>query len=57
MIQEFDEPYVLLQNQESALYRTVQQMGKAEAASLLESAKQVNRHCIPTQHTHSLNLT
>ncbi|XP_036808127.1 multidrug resistance-associated protein 4 isoform X6 [Oncorhynchus mykiss] len=40
MIQEFDEPYVLLQNQESALYRTVQQMGKAEAASLLESAKQ-----------------
>uniref|UniRef100_A0A8C7FJ75 Multidrug resistance-associated protein 4 n=1 Tax=Oncorhynchus kisutch TaxID=8019 RepID=A0A8C7FJ75_ONCKI len=42
MIQEFDEPYVLLQNQESALYRTVQQMGKAEAASLLESAKQVN---------------
>uniref|UniRef100_A0A8C7QWV3 Multidrug resistance-associated protein 4 n=1 Tax=Oncorhynchus mykiss TaxID=8022 RepID=A0A8C7QWV3_ONCMY len=41
MIQEFDEPYVLLQNQESALYRTVQQMGKAEAASLLESAKQV----------------
>uniref|UniRef100_A0A674ETM6 Multidrug resistance-associated protein 4 n=1 Tax=Salmo trutta TaxID=8032 RepID=A0A674ETM6_SALTR len=40
MIQEFDEPYVLLQNHESALYRTVQQMGKAEAASLLESAKQ-----------------
>ncbi|XP_071016014.1 ATP-binding cassette sub-family C member 4-like isoform X1 [Oncorhynchus clarkii lewisi] len=40
MIQEFDEPYVLLQNQESALYRIVQQTGKAEAASLLESAKQ-----------------
>uniref|UniRef100_A0A8C7JKA7 Multidrug resistance-associated protein 4 n=1 Tax=Oncorhynchus kisutch TaxID=8019 RepID=A0A8C7JKA7_ONCKI len=39
MIQEFDEPYVLLQNQESALYRIVQQTGKAEAASLLESAK------------------
>uniref|UniRef100_A0A8C7TRR2 Multidrug resistance-associated protein 4 n=1 Tax=Oncorhynchus mykiss TaxID=8022 RepID=A0A8C7TRR2_ONCMY len=35
MIQEFDEPYVLLQNQESALYRIVQQTGKAEAASLL----------------------
>uniref|UniRef100_A0A674EJH8 Multidrug resistance-associated protein 4 n=1 Tax=Salmo trutta TaxID=8032 RepID=A0A674EJH8_SALTR len=34
MIQEFDEPYVLLQNQESALYRIVQQTGKAEAASL-----------------------
>uniref|UniRef100_A0A4W5MYN9 Multidrug resistance-associated protein 4 n=1 Tax=Hucho hucho TaxID=62062 RepID=A0A4W5MYN9_9TELE len=40
MIQEFDEPYVLLQNQESALYRIVQQTGKPEAASLLESAKQ-----------------
>uniref|UniRef100_A0A8C8HBE8 Multidrug resistance-associated protein 4 n=1 Tax=Oncorhynchus tshawytscha TaxID=74940 RepID=A0A8C8HBE8_ONCTS len=43
MIQEFDKPYVLLQNQESALYRIVQQTGKAEAASLLESAKQVKR--------------
>uniref|UniRef100_A0A8C7JKT3 Multidrug resistance-associated protein 4 n=1 Tax=Oncorhynchus kisutch TaxID=8019 RepID=A0A8C7JKT3_ONCKI len=42
MIQEFDEPYVLLQNQESALYRIVQQTGKAEAASLLESAKKVS---------------
>uniref|UniRef100_A0A8C7QTM5 Multidrug resistance-associated protein 4 n=1 Tax=Oncorhynchus mykiss TaxID=8022 RepID=A0A8C7QTM5_ONCMY len=56
MIQEFDEPYVLLQNQESALYRTVQQMGKAEAASLLESAKQVSTDTA-SQHTHSLNLT
>uniref|UniRef100_A0A4W5MRD1 Multidrug resistance-associated protein 4 n=1 Tax=Hucho hucho TaxID=62062 RepID=A0A4W5MRD1_9TELE len=35
MIQEFDEPYVLLQNQESALYRIVQQTGKPEAASLV----------------------
>uniref|UniRef100_A0A8C8M172 Multidrug resistance-associated protein 4 n=1 Tax=Oncorhynchus tshawytscha TaxID=74940 RepID=A0A8C8M172_ONCTS len=59
MIQEFDEPYVLLQNQESALYRTVQQMGKAEAASLLESAKQVNTDTAsqPTLHFHTLCLS
>uniref|UniRef100_A0A674F5S8 Multidrug resistance-associated protein 4 n=1 Tax=Salmo trutta TaxID=8032 RepID=A0A674F5S8_SALTR len=33
-IQEYDEPYVLLQNQEGVFYQTVQQTGKAEAASL-----------------------
>uniref|UniRef100_A0A8C8H1I1 Multidrug resistance-associated protein 4 n=1 Tax=Oncorhynchus tshawytscha TaxID=74940 RepID=A0A8C8H1I1_ONCTS len=55
MIQEFDEPYVLLQNQESALYRTVQQMGKAEAASLLESAKQVNTDTASQPSTHILS--
>uniref|UniRef100_A0A8C7FHN7 Multidrug resistance-associated protein 4 n=1 Tax=Oncorhynchus kisutch TaxID=8019 RepID=A0A8C7FHN7_ONCKI len=54
MIQEFDEPYVLLQNQESALYRTVQQMGKAEAASLLESAKQVNTDTPWSKNGHGL---
>uniref|UniRef100_A0A668S9Z1 Multidrug resistance-associated protein 4 n=1 Tax=Oreochromis aureus TaxID=47969 RepID=A0A668S9Z1_OREAU len=40
-IQEFDHPYTLLQNKEGALYRMVQQMGQAESASLLESARQV----------------
>uniref|UniRef100_A0A674F431 Multidrug resistance-associated protein 4 n=1 Tax=Salmo trutta TaxID=8032 RepID=A0A674F431_SALTR len=40
-IQEYDEPYVLLQNQEGVFYQTVQQTGKAEAASLLHAAKQV----------------
>uniref|UniRef100_A0A8C7VS14 Multidrug resistance-associated protein 4 n=1 Tax=Oncorhynchus mykiss TaxID=8022 RepID=A0A8C7VS14_ONCMY len=55
MIQEFDEPYVLLQNQESALYRTVQQMGKAEAASLLESAKQVSTDTASQPSTHILS--
>uniref|UniRef100_A0A668SA07 Multidrug resistance-associated protein 4 n=1 Tax=Oreochromis aureus TaxID=47969 RepID=A0A668SA07_OREAU len=39
-IQEFDHPYTLLQNKEGALYRMVQQMGQAESASLLESARQ-----------------
>uniref|UniRef100_A0A674ETS6 Multidrug resistance-associated protein 4 n=1 Tax=Salmo trutta TaxID=8032 RepID=A0A674ETS6_SALTR len=55
MIQEFDEPYVLLQNHESALYRTVQQMGKAEAASLLESAKQVSTDTASQPSTHILS--
>ncbi|KAM9447563.1 ATP-binding cassette sub-family C member 4-like isoform 4-T5 [Salvelinus alpinus] len=41
-IQEYDEPYVLLQNQEGVFYQTVQQTGKAEAASLLHAAKQVH---------------
>uniref|UniRef100_A0AAX7THM5 Multidrug resistance-associated protein 4 n=1 Tax=Astatotilapia calliptera TaxID=8154 RepID=A0AAX7THM5_ASTCA len=40
-IQEFDHPFTLLQNKEGALYRMVQQMGQAESASLLESARQV----------------
>uniref|UniRef100_A0A8C7JIE4 Multidrug resistance-associated protein 4 n=1 Tax=Oncorhynchus kisutch TaxID=8019 RepID=A0A8C7JIE4_ONCKI len=34
-IQEYDEPYVLLQNQEGVFYQMVQQTGKAEAASLM----------------------
>uniref|UniRef100_A0A8C7TJM1 Multidrug resistance-associated protein 4 n=1 Tax=Oncorhynchus mykiss TaxID=8022 RepID=A0A8C7TJM1_ONCMY len=55
MIQEFDEPYVLLQNQESALYRIVQQTGKAEAASLLESAKQVSTDTASQHSTHILS--
>lgn len=40
-IQEYDEPYILLQNPESLLYKMVQQTGKAEAAYLLQTAKQV----------------
>uniref|UniRef100_A0A8C9SPU2 Multidrug resistance-associated protein 4 n=1 Tax=Scleropages formosus TaxID=113540 RepID=A0A8C9SPU2_SCLFO len=38
-IHEYDEPYVLLQIQDGLLYKMVQQMGKAEAASLLQTAK------------------
>lgn len=55
MIQEFDEPYVLLQNQESALYKIVQQTGKAEAASLLESAKQVSTDTASQPRIHILS--
>ncbi|XP_043846485.1 ATP-binding cassette sub-family C member 4 [Dromiciops gliroides] len=40
-LKEYDEPYVLLQNKESLFYKMVQQTGKAEAAGLIEIAKQV----------------
>uniref|UniRef100_A0A4W5NGP0 ATP-binding cassette, sub-family C (CFTR/MRP), member 4 n=1 Tax=Hucho hucho TaxID=62062 RepID=A0A4W5NGP0_9TELE len=55
MIQEYDEPYVLLQNHESALYRIVQQTGKAEATALLESAKQVSTDTASQPSTHILS--
>lgn len=42
-LKEYDEPYILLQEQESLFYKMVQQLGKAEALSILETAKQV-RH-------------
>uniref|UniRef100_A0A4W4ELG6 Multidrug resistance-associated protein 4 n=1 Tax=Electrophorus electricus TaxID=8005 RepID=A0A4W4ELG6_ELEEL len=42
-IHEYDEPYVLLQNQDGIFYKMVQQTGKAEAASLIQQAKQVHR--------------
>ncbi|KAF6375882.1 ATP binding cassette subfamily C member 4 [Rhinolophus ferrumequinum] len=40
-LKEYDEPYVLLQDKESLFYKMVQQLGKAEAAALTETAKQV----------------
>ncbi|KAI3365805.1 hypothetical protein L3Q82_000804 [Scortum barcoo] len=39
VIQELDSPSTLLQNKEGALYKMVQQMGQAEAAALLMSAR------------------
>uniref|UniRef100_A0A8C5I9Z2 Multidrug resistance-associated protein 4 n=1 Tax=Gouania willdenowi TaxID=441366 RepID=A0A8C5I9Z2_GOUWI len=41
-IQEYDEPYVLLQNQDGLFYQMVQQTGRAEAVSLLHTAKEVH---------------
>ncbi|KAM4561745.1 ATP-binding cassette sub-family C member 4-like [Fundulus diaphanus] len=41
-IQECDEPYILLQNQDGLFYQMLRQTGKAEAASLLRMAKQVH---------------
>uniref|UniRef100_A0A3B3WBR7 ATP binding cassette subfamily C member 4 n=1 Tax=Poecilia mexicana TaxID=48701 RepID=A0A3B3WBR7_9TELE len=46
-IQEYDEPYVLLQNQDGLFYQMVQKTGKAEAASLLQVAKQVSIRLCP----------
>ncbi|XP_053732526.1 ATP-binding cassette sub-family C member 4-like isoform X2 [Synchiropus splendidus] len=40
-IEEYDEPYVLLQNQDGLFHQMVQQTGRAEAASLTHAAKQV----------------
>ncbi|XP_040847172.1 ATP-binding cassette sub-family C member 4 isoform X2 [Ochotona curzoniae] len=42
-LKEYDEPYVLLQNKESLFYKMVQQLGKAEAAALTETAKQKSK--------------
>ncbi|ELR47516.1 hypothetical protein M91_13685, partial [Bos mutus] len=40
-LEEYDEPYVLLQNRDGLFYKMVQQLGKAKAAALTETAKQV----------------
>ncbi|XP_067116274.1 ATP-binding cassette sub-family C member 4-like isoform X2 [Osmerus mordax] len=42
VIVEFDDPYTLLQNQDGALYKMVQQTGKMEAVALMEAAKEVS---------------
>ncbi|XP_074994477.1 ATP-binding cassette sub-family C member 4 isoform X1 [Calonectris borealis] len=40
-LKEYGEPYILLQEQDGLLYKMVQQVGKTEAASLIETAKRV----------------
>uniref|UniRef100_A0A8C6FEF5 Multidrug resistance-associated protein 4 n=1 Tax=Monodon monoceros TaxID=40151 RepID=A0A8C6FEF5_MONMO len=40
-LKEYDEPYVLLQNRDGLFYKMVQQLGKAEAAAVTETARQV----------------
>uniref|UniRef100_A0A8C7MZR8 Cystic fibrosis transmembrane conductance regulator n=1 Tax=Oncorhynchus kisutch TaxID=8019 RepID=A0A8C7MZR8_ONCKI len=39
-IHEYDEPYTLLQNHDGIFFKMVQQTGRQEAVSLLQSAKQ-----------------
>ncbi|XP_051752880.1 multidrug resistance-associated protein 4 [Ctenopharyngodon idella] len=51
-IHEYDAPHVLLQNQNGILYKMVQQTGKAEAASLLQTAKESYMNRSPA---HQLN--
>ncbi|KAM9388323.1 ATP-binding cassette sub-family C member 4 [Phaethornis superciliosus] len=40
-VKEYGEPYILLQEQDGLFYKMVQQVGKTEAASLIETAKRV----------------
>ncbi|XP_049671760.1 ATP-binding cassette sub-family C member 4 isoform X4 [Accipiter gentilis] len=40
-LKEYGEPYILLQEQDGLFYKMVQQVGKTEAASLIETAKRV----------------
>lgn len=51
-IHEYDAPHVLLQDQNGIFYKMVQQTGKAEAASLLQTAKQAYMNRSPV---HQLN--
>ncbi|XP_055069172.2 ATP-binding cassette sub-family C member 4 isoform X1 [Misgurnus anguillicaudatus] len=51
-INAYDDPFVLLKNQDGIFYKMVQQTGKAEAASLLHTAKQAYMNRSPT---HQLN--
>lgn len=51
-IHEYDAPHVLLQNQSGIFYKMVQQTGKAEATSLLQTAKQAYANRSPA---HQLN--
>uniref|UniRef100_A0A8D3DQQ0 Multidrug resistance-associated protein 4 n=1 Tax=Scophthalmus maximus TaxID=52904 RepID=A0A8D3DQQ0_SCOMX len=52
-IRECDEPYVLLQNQDGIFYQMVQQTGRAEAASLLHTAKQVTTPTFAIDDVHN----
>uniref|UniRef100_A0A1A7XAW0 Multidrug resistance-associated protein 4 n=2 Tax=Nothobranchiidae TaxID=405002 RepID=A0A1A7XAW0_9TELE len=56
-IHAYAEPYVLLQDASSILYKMVQQTGKQEAAALLEAAKQAyesrSRPSVPNGHTET----
>ncbi|XP_073470477.1 ATP-binding cassette sub-family C member 4 isoform X1 [Aquarana catesbeiana] len=54
-VKEFDEPYNLLQDKESLFHKMVQQVGKAEASSLTEIAKQVSLN--RTQQANKKNIS
>ncbi|XP_051562502.1 multidrug resistance-associated protein 4 [Myxocyprinus asiaticus] len=47
-IHEYDNPHVLLKNQNGIFYKMVQQTGKAEAASLVQTAKQAYMNRSPS---------
>ncbi|CAM4620699.1 unnamed protein product [Leuciscus chuanchicus] len=56
-IHEYDAPHVLLQNQKGILYKMVQQTGKAEASSLLQTAKQAYMNRSPAQQLNGFATT
>ena len=58
-MKEYGHPYDLLQNTNSLFYKMVQQLGKAEAAALTETAKQVSplRGVVIKIYLHSSLLT
>lgn len=41
-LEEYDKPYDLLQDRDSLFYKMVQQLGKDEAAALIETVEQVS---------------
>ncbi|XP_056606564.1 multidrug resistance-associated protein 4 [Triplophysa dalaica] len=56
-INAYDNPYVLLKDQDSIFYKMVQQTGKAEAASLLHSAKQAYMNSSPAHQPNGFATT
>ena len=41
-LEEYDKPYDLLQDRDGLFYKMVQQLGKDEAAALIETGEQVS---------------
>ncbi|KAI7808003.1 multidrug resistance-associated protein 4 [Triplophysa rosa] len=56
-INAYDNPYVLLKDQDGIFYKMVQQTGKAEAASLLHTAKQAYMNCSPAHQPNGFAMT
>uniref|UniRef100_A0A8D2LSI0 Cystic fibrosis transmembrane conductance regulator n=1 Tax=Varanus komodoensis TaxID=61221 RepID=A0A8D2LSI0_VARKO len=56
-LKEYAEPYILLQEKESLFYKMVQQLGKAEAASIMETAKQVKERRLVENGWPSIHST
>ncbi|KAK2888852.1 hypothetical protein Q8A67_014227 [Cirrhinus molitorella] len=56
-IHEYDAPHILLQNHNGIFYKMVQQTGKAEAASLLQTAKQAYMNRSPANQLNGFATT
>ncbi|XP_043334064.1 ATP-binding cassette sub-family C member 4-like isoform X7 [Cervus canadensis] len=51
-LDDYDEPYTMLQERDGLFYKMVQQLGEAEATALTERAKQVSLLCTSKDITH-----